>query len=169
MRTAVLIVDMQRSLIEDETWEPERLVEQVLFLERQARSAGAPVIWIVDVRVGPHPELDARLVPVQGDGIVQKSDCDSFAGTELQALLRACGVDRVVVCGLQTDFCVDATCRAALRLGYDVVLAADAHSTFDRDTTSAAQVIEDQNRRLPLIAIDGRRAEVMPAQAVRLV
>ena len=36
----------------------------------------------------------------------------------------------VVMCGIQTEVCVDTTCRRAFSLGYRVTLASDAHSTW---------------------------------------
>jgi nicotinamidase/pyrazinamidase len=46
--------------------------------------------------------------------------------TELEPLLRAGGVERVVVCGLATDYCVKATALDAVRLGFEVTLLGDA-------------------------------------------
>ena len=46
--------------------------------------------------------------------------------TELDSLLRAGGVERVVVCGLATDYCVKATALDAVRLGFEVTLLDDA-------------------------------------------
>jgi nicotinamidase/pyrazinamidase len=46
--------------------------------------------------------------------------------TELDALLRGRGIERVVVCGLATDYCVKATALDGVRLGYEVELLADA-------------------------------------------
>lgn len=46
--------------------------------------------------------------------------------TELDGLLRAGGVDRVVVCGLATDYCVKATALDAVRLGYTTSVLTDA-------------------------------------------
>ena len=46
--------------------------------------------------------------------------------TELESLLRARGVERVVVCGLATDYCVKATALDAVRLGFGVTLLGDA-------------------------------------------
>ena len=46
--------------------------------------------------------------------------------TELEALLRSRGVERVVVAGLATDYCVKATALDAVRLGFGVEVIADA-------------------------------------------
>jgi nicotinamidase/pyrazinamidase len=46
--------------------------------------------------------------------------------TELESLLRERGIERVVVCGLATDYCVVATALDAVRLGFDTSLLTDA-------------------------------------------
>ena len=58
------------------------------------------------------------------------------------------GVDELVVCGLQSEFCVDSTVRHASTLGFPVTLVADAHSTWDAASLTAAQIIEHHNRVL---------------------
>ncbi len=56
------------------------------------------------------------------------------------------GIHRLVITGMQTDFCVNASSRGALKLGYDVTLVSDAHTTGDTPTTQ--QIIDDHNRDL---------------------
>lgn len=46
--------------------------------------------------------------------------------TELEGLLRGRRVERIVVCGLATDYCVKATAIDAIRLGFAVSLLGDA-------------------------------------------
>src|SRR5215213_8866958 len=107
MPTALLIIDVQRSLIEDETWEPERILDRVSRLEAAARAAGVPIFYVADSRVEPHAGLHPRLSPGASDRQMIKANCDSFLDTSLQGDLEAAGITRLVVCGLQTDFCID--------------------------------------------------------------
>jgi nicotinamidase-related amidase len=59
-------------------------------------------------------------------------------------------VDRTdcVIAGMQTEFCVDSACRAAAALGYRVVLASDAHTSFDTSVLSATQIVAHHNLTL---------------------
>lgn len=169
MRTALIIVDMQRSLLEDETWRPDHVLERVCSLESAARAAGAPIFYVVDSRVEPDAELHARLSPQPADKRITKSNCDSFLRTALQADLEAGSIERLVVCGLQTDFCIDTTCRRAASQGYQVTLVEDAHSTFDRDYISAAKVIEHHNRILAGFPAGDGRVSVVPSDRTAFV
>ncbi|MCY1462631.1 Isochorismatase family protein [compost metagenome] len=74
--------------------------------------------------------------------------------------------ERLVICGLQTDYCVNATVRQALKLGYDVVLAADAHSTVDNGNLSAEDIIAEHNKDLAHLTGSVARIDVVPAAKV---
>jgi len=65
-----------------------------------------------------------------GEQIVDKSKNNAFAGTKLGKLIPEDA--EIVVVGLQSDFCVRATCSAALSRGNTVLLIRGSHTTFDR-------------------------------------
>jgi nicotinamidase-related amidase len=102
-------------------------------------------------------QLDERLAVQPEDIRVRKTTPDSFHKTELQSLLQARNVEKLVVCGLQSDFCVDCTVRRALALGYPVVLVSDAHSTVDDGVLSAAEISAHHNTTLANIGSFGPR------------
>jgi len=56
------------------------------------------------------------------------------------------GATSKVIAGMQRELCVAATCRAGAKLGYAITLVADAHSTFDAQNKSAAEIIARANR-----------------------
>jgi len=51
--------------------------------------------------------------------------------TELEGMLRARRIERVVVCGLATDYCVKATALDAVRLGFATTLLGEAVAAVD--------------------------------------
>jgi nicotinamidase-related amidase len=71
-----------------------------------------------------HPALDASRIDVVVDkgGDPGTEGYSGFDGTDLAALLRERGIDRVTVAGLATDYCVRATALDALRDGFAVTL-----------------------------------------------
>jgi len=101
--------------------------------------------------------LDAR---ADTDIFVGKRHGSAFHATPLEETLRRMGIDEVVLCGLQTEMCVDSTLRHAVALNFAVSLADDAHSTFDTATLTAPQIIEHHNRTL------ANYARVVPADAI---
>jgi nicotinamidase/pyrazinamidase len=75
-----------------------------------------------------HPGLEATKVQlVIRKGSDPNQDAYScFQGTRLANILRDKGVNRVVICGLATDYCVRATAHDALQEGFKVLIAEDA-------------------------------------------
>lgn len=63
--------------------------------------------------------------------VVEKHYPNSFFQTNLKAKLDQLGVEKVVISGMMTHMCVDATSRAAAEFGYDPVVIADATATRD--------------------------------------
>ncbi len=147
MKTALGIIDVQNSLLDEGPWEPELLLERVEGLIQKARAAGVPIVFVTDRRVEPDGAIHPSLSVEPGDLRVEKSHNNSFEDTPLDGLLKERGIERLVVAGLQTDYCINATCRGGAERGYQVVLARDAHSTND-DEKPATQVIAEHNDAL---------------------
>jgi nicotinamidase/pyrazinamidase len=63
--------------------------------------------------------------------------------TELEGLLRGRGIERVVVCGLATDYCVRATALDAVRLGFEVTLLTDAVAAVDLEPDDGARALAE--------------------------
>jgi nicotinamidase-related amidase len=70
------------------------------------------------------------LDPAPGERIINvKHTYDSFAGTNLDYVLRNQGVKTVIICGTLTNFCCESTARTAYFLGYHVVFGDDVCAT----------------------------------------
>jgi len=69
--------------------------------------------------------------PLEGEKIVIKDEVSAFNGTDLTAYLKEKGIERVVICGMQTHMCVEGAVRAAYDLGFKCVVVGDACATKD--------------------------------------
>ena len=173
--TALLIVDVQIAIVGGAYRETE-ILAQIADMAARARAAGAPVIYLQHCHDRYAPmmqgaegwEIHPAVAPEHADIVVEKTASDGFYQTVLAAELERLGVQRLVVCGLQTEFCVDATTRAALSRGYDVILAADAHTTGD-GVTSAQTTIDHHNYALGNLAHPHHRVDVRPSAQVSFV
>jgi nicotinamidase-related amidase len=76
--------------------------------------------------------------PAEGELVVAKTRYSGFVGTDLDARLKAMGVDTLVVCGLTTECCVAATAADAIDLDYHVFVAADACAAYEPDLHEVA-------------------------------
>ena len=177
MKTALLIIDVQRALCSGrwEAHDSRRVIGRINHVLRLARDAGATVVVIQhEEREGPLEyggdgwQLDPDLEVLPSDVRVRKTATDSFHHTELQGVLQSRGVEKLVVCGLQSEYCVDTTVRRALALGYPVTLVADGHTTMDNAVLKAAQISAHHNVTLSGIDSFGPRVEAIPAAEVRI-
>ena len=132
-KTAVLIMDFNRFIVEQYASDPQGVVQKAARVLQGARQAGIPVVYVVPGgREGiPEPEFHAEITPAQGEKMVTKSRIGSFSTTGLDALLRQMGRDTLVLMGVATSGCVLSTLRWAADLNYKLVVVADACSDPD--------------------------------------
>jgi nicotinamidase-related amidase len=84
-------------------------------------------------------ELRAGFEPQPGDVVAQEHWCSSgFANTDLDLLLKKHGIHRLIVIGLITHTCVEATVRYGAELGYDVTVVRDATASYSEVEMHAA-------------------------------
>jgi len=87
-------------------------------------------------------------MPEEGEAVVCKRASNAFEGTDLERVLQDIGVRHIVVAGIQSERCVAATCRGALRLGYGVQLADDGHGTWPDGARTASDIVAVENQAL---------------------
>jgi nicotinamidase-related amidase len=120
---------------------PEAAAAEAARLLAGFRSAGDPVfhirhVWDEEEATFMRPgtegvEINQAVAPREGETVISKEYPNSFRNTPLEAKLREAGVDEIVVCGMMTSMCVDATVRAAFDLGFETTVAHDACTTCD--------------------------------------
>jgi len=153
--TALLIIDMQVGNFSEPNpiFKADELLAKVKSLVAKARSAKIPIVYIQNNgRKGDPDEYGTQgwkihpsIATIEGNLVIQKRTPDAFHETNLHRELESRGIKRLVFAGLQTEYCVDTTCRRAFSLGYEVILVKDAHSTWDSSSLTAQQIIEHHN------------------------
>jgi nicotinamidase-related amidase len=170
--TALVVIDVQNGMFtfpERQPHDGDAFLARVHDLVARARAAKAPVLFVQHDGGSGHPLAKPsdnwRIHPGTGfqsdDIVVEKQHCDAFQDTDFAQKLTDLGAKRLIVAGMMTEYCVDTTCRRAFSLGYDVVLAADAHSTMSREHLTAAQIINHHNR-----VLGSGFAAVLPSAAI---
>jgi len=157
-KTALLLIDIQQAMFgpDEVCHEPERLLANAAGLLSRARAAGVPVFHVqhceeagsLFARESAGWQIHPAVAPRPGEPVIEKWASSSFYKTDLDQRLRAAGIGRLVIAGLQTEFCIDTACRVAQSLGYIVTLAGDAHSTMDSPVLKADQIIRHHSRVL---------------------
>lgn len=157
MTSALLLIDIQNDYFPGGSMALEGSVEAAARageLLAAFRRAGQPVIHIqhLALRPGatffipgtPGAGIHASVAPLAGEAVIEKHFPNSFRETTLLATLREKGIDELVIAGMMTHMCVDATVRAAFDLGFRCRVASDACATralvFDDQAVPAAHV-----------------------------
>lgn len=149
MATTLLLIDVQRNMLEPPDWIPcaERVLSLVGGLLERARAVGASVVHVRN-NGGPDepdfpgtPGWELHHVPIRGEAIVDKFEMDAFAGTGLAQLIPAGSV--VVTAGLASDYCVRATVLSGLRQGYAMHLVRGGHGAYD-EADKSGETIEKE-------------------------
>lgn len=103
---------------------------------------------------------------------MRKQYRDSFADTNLRAVLDDLGATHLVIAGAQSDFCIRTTTQRAAADGYDVTLVSDAHTTEDSEyggvKISGRQIVAHTNMYFSGLRYPGQRFELLPHDRVRL-
>lgn len=135
-----------------------------------ARKRALPIIHVrhLSTRPGatffvpgtPGAEINDCVRPAAGETVVEKNFPNSFRGTRLQEILEEKKVRSLVVAGMMTHMCVDASVRQAADLGYKVTLLADACATREQ-AFRGEKVPARQVHAAFLAALSGLYATVM--------
>jgi nicotinamidase-related amidase len=173
MTTGLLVIDLQRGMFPDDQppHEGEAVLGRVSGLLAQARARAVPVLHVQHdggagdplERSTPGWEIHPAVAPRAGEPVIEKSRCSAFHGTDLHRQLQARGITRLVIAGMQTEYCIDTNCRDANGLGYEVVLVKDGHTTFDSPVLPGGKIVAHHNQTLG----SGGFAKLVAAEAVK--
>jgi nicotinamidase-related amidase len=168
-KTALLVIDVQNGVVES-AHKRDSVIANINVALGKARAASVQVIWVQhsdqEMPIGSDAwQIVNELVPVTGEGRVEKTFRSSFVGTNLEDLLSAAQVGHLVICGAETNNCVRHTSHAALEAGYDITLLADAHTTngytWNGHTIDPQNVIDEQNDNLGHYDLPGSMARAI--------
>ena len=162
---ALLIIDVQVGL--DDPAQGERnnpgAEKRIAALLDGWRRHELPVIHIqhdsIEADSRLRPELPGNAIkpearPLPEETVVRKHTNSAFVGTGLEQVLRARGIERLVIAGLTTDHCVSASVRSAADHGFDVTLAHDACAAFGRTGFDGRFYTGDEIHRINLVSLD---------------
>jgi nicotinamidase-related amidase len=136
------------------------------------RRTGRPVIHVQHLSQEPdspyrpgQPGCDFKeeVRPQAGELVVQKSTNNAFIDTGLGPYLDNKGIRTLVITGVATNNCVEATVRMAGNLGYDTYLVADATATSDRTDLAGRVWRAEEIQALTLANLQGEYATVTSA------
>lgn len=157
MKTALLLIDIQNDYFpggKNPLANPLEAAKKAYELLQCFREHGGHHVHIQHISLKPDAaffvkgdsgsDIHDSVAHFEGEPIVYKHFPNSFRETKLLEMLQEWGIERVVIAGMMTHMCVDATARAAADFGFQVMIAEDACATRDLvygETTIPAELV----------------------------
>ena len=135
----LLVVDIQKGITDGRLYAYESFLRNTVQIIDAARKYGVEVIYVqhddgpgTGFSVGDKKfEIAEQVAPQKGDKVFVKTINSCFGNSELAAYLE--NEDTLIIVGLQTNFCIDATVKSAFERGYRIIIPEGTNSTFDND------------------------------------
>lgn len=171
----LILIDIQNEYLDGPIALPgaNAAVAQAADLLARARKAGAKIIHVAHKggkgslfdREAHRGAIVDAVAPVTGEAVVEKPRPNSFSGTNLADVIGAPGAPLIMI-GFMTHMCVSSTARAALDLGYQTVIAADACATRDLPRPDGGVIDAESLHVAELAALSDRFAGVFKASEI---
>jgi nicotinamidase-related amidase len=174
--SALVIIDAQNTYREGvmQLDGVEPALEACRELLERFRAAGRPVFHVrhdagpgspydIDDHIGQIAEIVA---PAAGEPVITKHYPNAFVETELDEMLKAQGVENLILVGFMTHMCVNSTARGAFSLGYQATVAASGTATRALPSTLTGEALPSQAvHEAALAALADLPASVVPTVA----
>ena len=177
MKTALLIIDIQNDYFPSGKMElvnPLEAAKKAYMLLQCFREHGGHHVHIQHIALKPDAtffvkgtsgtDIHDSVAHFEGEPLIIKHFPNSFRETRLQDMLQEHSIERLVITGMMTHMCVDATARAAADLGYKVLVVEDACAT--RDLQYGETLIPADHVHKAFLAALRSYGDVLPASEV---
>jgi nicotinamidase-related amidase/GNAT superfamily N-acetyltransferase len=152
-KTALLVIDAQELITNDRLYAFDLFTENVRTLIAEARKNGVEVIYVRHDEGEGKPlskgndgfDIYSGFAPEAGEHIFDKYVNSPFRDSGLLGYLQKKTVKRLIVTGLQTDYCIDATVKCGFEHGFEMIVPEYCNSTFDNDFMTEAQTYRYYN------------------------
>ena len=141
----LLVVDMQKGLVDEELYAFDTFLDRIVRLIDAARKHHDEVIY-AQHDAGPGSGLsvgdsDFEIVdpvrPESGEKVFVKTINSCFGNKDFRDYLEKQEDKRLMIVGLQTNYCIDCTVKSAFERGFEVIIPERTNSTFDNDFMTA--------------------------------
>ncbi len=149
----LLVVDMQRALVCGDLYDFEGFLERTVRLIGEARKHCVEVVFVrhdagpgSGMTVGDDGfEFAEQARPEKGEKTFVKTVNSCFGNKEFKAYMKGQADKRLMIIGLQTNYCIDATVKSAFERGFEVIIPEGTNSTFDNDYMTGETAVRYYN------------------------
>lgn len=145
--TVLLVVDMQQAIMDEHPVQEKEVIGNVNELIACCREQNVEVIFVRhddgagDLTFGqPGWQIDLRIKPREEEKIFDKCYNSAFFKTGLEEYLKERNIKNIILVGLQTEYCIDATCKSAFERGFQVIIPVQCVTSFDNNYLNGEQL-----------------------------
>ena len=146
--TVLLVLDVQNAVIDNHPYNERRVMDNIKKLILNARKNNIGVIYVRhDAGVGTYLEKNSigwqihpDIKPSEDETIFDKKYNSAFYKTGLEIYLNKYSIESIILVGLQTEYCIDATIKSAFDLGYNIIIPEETNTTFDNEILSSEKL-----------------------------
>lgn len=150
---ALLVVDVQNALVLGEPFEIKEVISNIKRLIKTCRENNVEVIYIQhsDKAEGElEPDSDGwkiygEVSPNANEKVIRKNYNSAFKETNLKEYLNSKSINQLIITGMQTEYCIDTTCKVAFEYGFKLIIPEKTNTTFDNGNISAKDLYEYYN------------------------
>lgn len=152
----LMVVDMQNALIKKHPYNEQKVIENVNKLILTARGNKKDVLYVRH-NDGKGTELEQGtdgwqiyddIAPNSSEVVVEKEYNSAFHKTGLKEHLESKEIDTIILVGLQTEYCIDATLKSAFDYGYKIIIPKETNTTLDNEYLSGEKLFEFYNYKI---------------------
>ena len=149
----LLVIDMQKGIVDEDLYAFDIFMDRTVRLIDAARKNNVEVIFVQHdagkgsgLSVGDDAfEIIDRIRPMQGEKVFVKTINSCFGNKDFKQYMKSQEDKRLMIVGLQTNYCIDATVKSAFERGYEVIIPEGTNSTFDNDYMTGETAVRYYN------------------------
>jgi len=166
----LMVVDVQNALIEEHPCNEADFTKNIQKLIQSARQNNVEVVYVRhDGGIGDELarntkgwEIYHEIAPKSTDRIFDKCYNSAFKDTNLHKYLNEKGITSIILVGMQTEYCIDATCKVAFEYGYNIIIPQATTATYDNGLFSGEALVKYYEQKI----WNRRFAKVLPVNEV---
>ena len=152
----LIVVDIQKGITDERLYDFDVFIKNVKNIIDSARKTDVEVVYVqhddgpgTGFSIGDIDfEIADQVAPMPGEKIFVKEINSFFGNKELAEYLEKDADKELMIVGLQTNFCIDASVKSAFERGYKVIIPEGTNSTFDNDYMDGATTYKYYNEMM---------------------
>ncbi len=151
--TVLLVVDVQNALVLAKPFAIEEVIHNIKRLIKTCRENSVEVIYIQHSdKIGDELEPNSDgwkiyrdICPNINETVISKNYNSAFKDTNLKEYLDGKGINQLIITGMQTEYCIDTTCKVAFEYGFKVIIPEKTNTTFNNESILAKDLYKYYN------------------------